>query len=372
MPNSSTVPWNLHRGVCLTSPYAWPQVRRGSETLIRSFGRWLRSVGVDAEIVSGAREPRRYDVDGVPVVLVRARQLRRVHRDLDEELTLMPAMARYLRHRHPAVVHSFLYGDAAAARLARVPYVVSYGGIALKESFRRRPVKYRVFRFASRGARAVVCPSRAAADHLVTEYGITARVIPNGVDVASYASNRERVPDLILCTSTPNDQRKRVAVLVDAFATASRHRPGLELVLAGAVADQHRRALLDRLPEEARHRVRFVGEVDDAALRDLYAEAAVTCLPSVNEAFGMVLVESLAAGTPVVGAADGAIPEIVDESVGALFEPDNSDACARALLATLDRGTGDDVRASCRARARAFDWSEIGPQVVELYADVCA
>ena len=365
----TSVPSNLWGGVVLTSPYAWPHVRRGSETLIRSLGRWLRTAGVDVEIVAGGREPMRYDLDGVPVVLVRAHDWRRLHRDLDQELTLIPAMTRHLRRTRPALAHAFLYGDAAAARLAGTPYIVSFGGIALQSSFRRRPLKYRVFEYASRGARFVVCPSRAAAQHLDSEYGIAARVIPNGLDVETYRVDRPRRAGLILCTSTPNDQRKRVSVLFDAFAVAERRRPGLELVLAGRVDDAHRRALLDRLPPALQRRVRFVGEVDSDEVRRLYAEASVTCLPSLNEAFGMVLVESLASGTPVVGAAHGAIPEIVDDSVGSLFEPDNPEDCADALLTTLDRGTGDDVITRCRARAQTFDWSIVGPQLLNLYAE---
>ncbi len=61
-------------------------------------------------------------------------------------------------------------------------------------------------------------------------------------------------------------------------------------------------------------------------------------LPSVDEAFGLVLVESLAAGTPVVAARSGACPEIVtDDAIGRLFEPDDADDLARAMGEAIDQ-----------------------------------
>jgi len=360
----------LHSGVCLTNAYAWPQVQRGSETVIRSLAAWLRQTGVDAEIVAGSDAPSSSRLDGVPVVLVRARSHTGVHRDLDPELTLVPAMARYLHRRRPAVVHSFLYGDAAAARLAGRPYAVSYGGIALRSSFEHRPLKYRLFRFASAGARAVVCPSAAAAAHLSAEFGFKARVIPNGLDVGHYSPTSPHQAGMVLCTATPDDPRKRVSVLVDAFGLLASDRPDAELVLAGRASDEHRAELLDRVPDHIRARVRFVGDVDAEELRALYAQAAITCLPSINEAFGMVLVESLASGAPVVGADHGAITEIIGGDVGALFVPDDVQACRRALAETLERADDQDLRQRCVARAAAYDWSVVGPRLVRLYEEI--
>lgn len=356
--------------ICLTNPFAWPHVKRGTETLIRSWAGWLHRNGHRVEIVAGSARSTKEALDGVPVSLFRARRFARVHADLDEETTFIPAMAWHLRRARPDVVHSYLYQDGTAARLSGRPYLVSYGGIALPSSTVGHPIKRRLFRFASEGARVLLCPSEAAASHLHQAFGYKADVIPNGIDVTRFSVGGATRDDVILCPATPDDRRKRVEVLVDAFATVAAARPSFELVLAGGASPQTRRTLLDRLPDPVRSRVRFTGDLDAAALCREYERATVTCLPSLNEAFGMVLVESLACGTPAVGAAHGAIPEILDEDVGALFEPDDAASCANALLDALDR-QGGDLSARCRERAAAYDWSVIGPRLLKVYEAVC-
>lgn len=361
---------SLSGPLTLTNPFALPDVRRGSETLIQSLGCWLQTrVPAGVSVMAGGASADTYELDGLRYRRVRARDIRRVHRDLDPEVTFVPGMSVWLRRERPTLVHSFLYTDAAAARLAGLPYVVSYGGIAAPETFRAHPFKWKLFHFASRRARRIFCPSAAAAGHMRTEFGYQADVLPNGIEAASYwQPNIERDPGLILCASTPDDRRKRVATLVAAFGQLASVRPDLRLVLAGSASCSTRRELLALLDEPQRNRVEFVGEVEPASLRGWYSTAALTCLPSVNEAFGLVLVESLAAGTPVVGANHGAIPEIVTPEVGALFEPDDPRSCADALQNVLncsDRTMSED----CRKRAAKFDWDAVGPLYLTAYEE---
>lgn len=354
----------------LTNPYALPDVRRGSETLIQSLGSWLQPrLPAGVSVLAGGPRRSVYALDGLRYERVAAPELRRLHRDLDAEVTFVPAMARRLRREGPALVHSFLYTDAAAARLAGAPYVVSYGGIALPEPFRARRLKWRAFQFASARARRVFCPSRAAADHMLRAYGYPAEILPNGVDTASYhRPGVESEPGLILCASTPDDRRKRVDILFGAFDRLAPGRVDLRLVVAGGARPETQRALLSLLDDRLRARVTFLGDLEPSELRAWYARASVTCLPSLYEAFGLVLVESLAAGTPVVGADHGAIPEIVTPDVGALFAPDDPDSCAAAIAQVLDRGDpllGQD----CRKRASKFDWGAVGPMYLAAYEE---
>jgi glycosyltransferase involved in cell wall biosynthesis len=108
-------------------------------------------------------------------------------------------------------------------------------------------------------------------------------------------------------------------------------------------------------------RVHFVGKVSEEALRDWYRAADLFVLPTVAyEGFGMVTLEALASGTPVVGTAMGATPE--------LLEPLDPRLVARgsdpeSLAAGIHEGLGlvDDVfRARCRDYAVArFDWEKV-------------
>lgn len=354
----------------LTNPFALPDVRRGSETLIQSLGSWLQpKLPAGVSVLAGGAGASAYQLDGLGYRRVKAPDLRRLHRDLDTEVTFVPEMSVRLRQARPALVHSFLYTDAAAARMARVPYVVSYGGIALPGPFRVRRLKWRLFHFASAGARRVFCPSEAAAGHMRKVYGYAAEVLPNGLDTSPYwQPGTEREPGLILCASTPDDRRKRAEILIRAFGRLAPDRSGLRLALAGSARPSTQQELLSLLDDQWHHRVSFLGDLDPGELRAWYSRAALTCLPSLNEAFGLVLVESLAAGTPVVGADHGAIPEIVTPEVGRLFEPDDPESCAAAIGDVLDR-TGPGTQEECRKRASKFDWDTVGPLYLAAYEE---
>ncbi|HVA06264.1 MAG TPA: glycosyltransferase family 4 protein, partial [Acidimicrobiales bacterium] len=201
--------------------------------------------------------------------------------------------------------------------------------------------------------------------------GVASRVIPNAVAVSAFESTEPRRMGRIFCASTPEDDRKRVPFLVDAFAQIHARNSETELVIAGRASDACREQLRARAPECAGS-IRFVGEVTGAELVSLYSSAAVTCLPSLHEAFGMVVIESMAAGTPVVASHHGALPELVDDSVGATFPSDDVDACAVALEAVLERWADPARAQACVERARTYDWSVVGPQFLDVYEEVAS
>lgn len=354
--------------IVLTNTHAWPEVRRGSESLLQSLGTWLGARGHDVQVIAGGQQGRSYEIDGLRYRTVPGtRALVRLHRDLDEVTTSIPGLARAIRRAAPDVVHALHFVDATAARLARRPYMVFYGGIALPSSFRGHPLMRRLFRFASEHAAAVVCPSLAVQDHLARAYGIAAEVVPNGIDAGSYGAAVDREPGVIFCPATADDHRKRVVVLVRAFASMVNGGEHVRLVLAGAASDETRRHLRN-LAGAAAPRIEFAGTLDQAELRHRYATAGVTCLPSLHEAFGLVLVESLASGTPVVGTDHGAIPEIVTAGTGLTFPPDDADRCADALRTVLSWWARDPgVEERCRRRALDFDWERIGPAYEALH-----
>ncbi len=98
--------------------------------------------------------------------------------------------------------------------------------------------------------------------------------------------------------------------------------------------------------------------------------AWVSALCSEHEAFGLVLVESLACGTPVVGARHGAIPEVIDRpEVGRLFDGDER-GLERALIETLELAEDAATSEACRARAADFSLEQTAAQHEALYREL--
>ena len=146
-------------------------------------------------------------------------------------------------------------------------------------------------------ADAVVALSEASARAFRDVLGVDARVISPGVDLEAFvADERRRAPaPTIVCSAARGEPRKRVDLLVEAV----RGMDGVRLVL-----DRRGPSISEPFVE--------LRDFDDrAALADAYREAWVSVLPSVNEAFGLVLAEALACGTPVVAADRGGMPEVL-------------------------------------------------------------
>jgi glycosyltransferase involved in cell wall biosynthesis len=110
---------------------------------------------------------------------------------------------------------------------------------------------------------------------------------------------------------------------------------------------------------------------DREALARAYSEASVAVLPAVSETFGLVLVEALACGTPVVGYDDAAIPEIIDrDGVGRLFGRLEPRALADSLLEVIGLSADPDIAAICRARAEEFSTERFVQRYLSLYREL--
>jgi glycosyltransferase involved in cell wall biosynthesis len=195
-------------------------------------------------------------------------------------------------------------------------------------------------------------------------FGIEPRVINPGVRLEAFTPGDERFEQpTIVCAADPDDARKRVPMLVRAFTLARASRPELRLMLPRPAGHE----LAGQL-----ERVEGVElfERDPEGVASLFRRAWVTALAAYNEAFGLVLVESLACGTPVVAMRDGGVPEIVDRpEIGRLFDGDEQDL-AHALLEGLELGGDPGVRDACRARAEHFDSRRCAQEHEELYCEL--
>jgi glycosyltransferase involved in cell wall biosynthesis len=360
--------------VALLSPCFWPEVRRGGERFVRDLADGLIARGHRPRLVtSHPGPPSRTVEDGLPVVRHwRPPDARLERRRFEQHLTHVPFSYASLVLGRDDVAHAVYATDALAAarwtRRRRGPSVFSVLGVPDRRWLVARRHRARAHHAAVRGCTAVTALSRAAADALRRSLGVEARVIHPGVDLGRFspAPGERAAEPTILCPAAVADPMKRAPLLVDAFERVRRERPGARLVL-----DRPRDPAL--AASLARDGVELVGPLaggDDLA--GWYRRAWVTALPSLGEAFGLVLAESLACGTPVVGSRAGGIPEVLggDERVGRLFAGDDPEPLARALVEGLDLAAEPATAAACRARAGALSVERTADAYEALYREL--
>lgn len=365
--------------VVITNPYVWPHVRRGSERLLDNLSRDLHARGHQVSVMAMAPDDASEMRDGIPYQLIRQRMGSRP-RQFNCLHDFAFRLQRALGSCDADVVFCLNYFDAWAALRARQRFGKHYKvvfmsvGIPTRAYFRAVPLDAWFMRKVMREADEVLVLSQFAHDSLRRDFGADSVILPPPVMTDQFVSaptpSGDSAGPHILFVGDVDEARKGAAALCAAFVAIKATHPAARLAFAGRVSDARRDMLLASLPnDELRQAISFTGLGQVGDLPKAYQQADVTVLPAVWEAFGLVLVESLAAGTPVVGALHGGIPDIIDSPlVGQCFDPapfdietHNIPGLQAAILAVLARGKSEAVRAACQARAHAFSWAALGP-----------
>lgn len=260
----------------------------------------------------------------------------------------------------------------------QVPYVVALKGVAADElrfergwNRARFHLLSRLERRNARRADRVVVTSAHSRDVAIREYGLTpgsVGVVPEGIDVEAWGGfvrppRTETAPPAIVSVARQY-RRKNTAALVRAMAHVRQAVPGARLTVVGEGPELPRlRVLVDSLGLD--ETVALVGSLASAAeVRAELARSDVFCLPSRQEGFGIVFLEAMAAGLPIVAADCGAVPETAPHGeVAILVAPDDVGGLAAALIRLLqDPDMRARLAAGGGARWKRFGWAEVAAQ----------
>ena len=330
----------------------------------------LHRLGHGVRIVSAATRPDNSPVLGVPVTRLRRRSLLgRRFGELGVEAGFGAQTLAHCVGGRVDVWHAMTTSDAAAAAACaglrrRLRSVFTDHGYPAAPS-RSHRTDASLHRYVVRHIDHYVCVSTAAGSYLQQDFGRAPTVVPPGVHLRDYQPRPRHPTPVLLYSGTLTEPRKNVPMLLEAAETLATQHPGLEVWLHGP-GDVT--ALLERAGAAARLVTR-AGSLSSSDLARAYATAWVTVLPSVAESFGMVVVESLASGTPVVVLADSGGPAgiVNDDRIGrraAANAPALADACAEVLALAAEPMTAD----ICRAHADPYDWDRhITPALLDVY-----
>ncbi len=258
------------------------------------------------------------------------------------------------------------------------------------------PERIAAERTAVRSADRIVAASEIELADLASLYGADpakVRVIPLGVDTqlfrplrqsdARAALGRDACEDTILFVGRI-EQIKGIDVLLEAVGQLLRRRPDLRrrvcLVIVGGATDPNadgseseKVAELRRMVEAhgIRDSVDFVGSLDQRELACFYAAADVCAVPSLTESFGLVALEAMACGTPVVATRVGGLQTVVTDESGLLVPPGDSSALSEAIAQLLDdMELRTRLSAGARARAQSFTWQRVADAIERVYDEV--
>jgi len=215
---------------------------------------------------------------------------------------------------------------------------------------------------------AGIAVSPTARAVVVRHLGRDAVVVPNGLDVSAYGPDGGVPGDRpsgsaprVLFLGRSGERRKGLDVLLDALPALRRAHPGLEVLVAGP----GRRSLPPGCVG--------LGLVTEDDKRALLGSADVFVAPqTARESFGIVVLEAMASGVPVVAsdlAPFAALLGGAGDPAGRLFRRGEPEALARAVSDALREGRGPRTLRA-RALADRYDWSVVGPEVIDVSADV--
>lgn len=262
-----------------------------------------------------------------------------------------------------------------------VKFVVSIKGVLAEEALRETG-KWRwalsglaqLEKWNAWNADLVLITSRYCQNAVERHYGIPSRrlkIVPEGLNLpkwqkafhdCSYAGNGRT----ILCVARQY-RRKRIQDLLYAMKIVAKKIPGATAIIVG-YGPEH--ANLKRIVanENLFHCVRLLGGIADPNdVARLYRQADVFCLPSVQEGFGIVFLEAMACGLPIVSTTACAIPEVVPhQSAGLLVQPGDVGGLSNALIMLLANPTlRKEMGTFGMEWVRPFDWLLVAEQFLE-------
>ena len=307
--------------------------------------------------------------------------------DSSRKIETVASVADWIADRGIALLHTHSNRPNVVGRMAGALFrsqglaVVAHYHNQYDDKWERDPAMLSLERRLVASTDAMIAVSESVRRHVADNIGVDEQridVIPNGVDASAFTgvdrSDARRA--LLLDATRPVvgligriTEQKGQDDFVEAALAIAVERPEPLFVMVGFAEDAE---LQQRLRQKIAvfglsDRIRFLGNRDDMA--SVYAALDLLVAPSRWEGFGMMLIEAMAAGRPIVATRVGAIPEIVrDGRTGVLVEPRDAQALARAITGMLDDPQRRIAMGEAgRLESIRYGWSSATAQTAAVY-----
>ncbi|WP_431032406.1 glycosyltransferase family 4 protein [Streptomyces sp. P6-2-1] len=358
----------------IVCPYSW-DVPGGVQFHIRDLAEHLIRLGHEVSVLAPAD-----DETPLPPYVVSAGRAVPVPYNgsvarLNFGILSAARVRRWIQNGHFDVIHIHEPSSPSLGLLtcwaARGPMVATFH--TSNPRSRAMTAAYGILQAALEKISARIAVSEYARRTLVEHLGGDAVVIPNGVDVSFFA-DAEPKPEwqggTIGFIGRIDEPRKGLPVLMRALPRILAARPGTRLLVAGRGDAEE---ALEPLPRAYRDRVEFLGMVSDEDKARFLSSVDLYVAPNTGgESFGIILVEAMSAGAPVLASDIDAFAQVLDQgAAGELFANEDAEALAEAAIRLLgDPERRAELREAATAHVRRFDWSTVGADILAVYETV--
>jgi len=360
----------------IVCPYAWDSPG-GVQAHVRDQAETLIAAGHEVSVLAPVEDPNQlppYAVDGgrpraVPYNGSVAR--------LTMGVKATARVRRWIRegdfdvlHVHEPLAPSL---GVLAVWAARGPIVATVHSSI--ERSRALVTGYYVAQTALEKVNAIIAVSEYARRTIVDHLGVDAVLIPNGVRVDHFRGvepRREWSGPSVGFLGRMDEPRKGLPILLTAFAEIHRRRPDTTLVLIGPGNPDE---VLSTVPTELRRSIVCLGRLSEEDKARALAGMDIYVAPNTGgESFGIVLLEAMAAGTPVVASGLDAFRRVLDDGVaGRLFAVGDAAGLADEVVDLLgDPQERAALQEAGWRRAALYDWPRVAQDLLDVYASVTA
>ncbi|WP_351224175.1 glycosyltransferase family 4 protein [Streptomyces sp. NPDC002133] len=367
----------------IVCPYSW-DVPGGVQFHIRDLAEHLIGLGHDVSVLAPADD----DTPLPPYVVSAGRAVPVPYNGSVARLNFgFLSAARVRRWLHDGTFDVIHIHEPASPSLGLLTCWAAQGPIVAtfhtsNPRSRAMIAAYPILQPALEKISARIAVSEYARRTLVEHLGGDAVVIPNGVDVDFFARAEPRAEwqgggttgeaggRTIGFIGRIDEPRKGLPVLMKALPKILAERPETRLLVAGRGDEEE---AVESLPKEMRSRVEFLGMVSDEDKARLLRSVDVYVAPNTGgESFGIILVEALSAGAPVLASDLDAFTQVLDQgAAGELFANEDADALAATALRLLaDPVRREELRTKGSAHVRRFDWSTVAADILAVYETV--